>query len=107
MKVLGFGEEILSVLDIFSYKVFEKTTNKYLKYLNPYVLLISQCALTIASTGFFLRSSEDLSDGMEALVQTIIVPSITAALLCLILKMENIGRMHSQLQDIADSGKFY
>lgn len=106
MKVLKFSEDILSIFDIFpSFKVFKRTTNKCLKYLNPYVLFASQCVLIITSAGFVLRSSEDLSDWMIALVQAIMAPSIVGAFFCLVFQMDNIKRMHSQLQSMVDDGK--
>lgn len=94
MKVLKFNEEILSTLDIFSHKVLEKTTNKYLKYINPYILLISQCVFSIASAGFLWRFSGDSSDLMQALAQAIWVPAMTAALLCIVRQMNIIKRLY-------------
>lgn len=107
MKVLKFSEEMLSFMDLFSYQVFERTTNKYLIYLNPYVLLISQCVFIIASVAFVSRPTENLQDWLMALVQTVIIPSFTGAFFCLALHMENIESLHDQLQDIVDEGMFY
>lgn len=106
MKVLKFNEEILSTLDIFSHKILEKTSDKYLKYINPYFLLISQCVFSIASAGYLWRFSGNSSDWMQALAQAIMVPAITAAHLCIVLQMKNIKRLHDQLQDIVNDGKF-
>lgn len=106
MKVLKFIEGAISLLDIFSYEVFEKTTNRYLTYLNAYVLLISQCTLFLSSAGFALRSSVNLSDWMMALAQTVTEASVTGAFICLALQMDNAKRLHDQLQDIVDDSKF-
>lgn len=106
MNVLKFSEEVLAVLDIFSYEVLKKTTNKYLKYLNAYILMINQCVYFITSVGFILTSSEDLSDWMQAVVQAISCLASTGAFLWLALRMETIERLHDLLQDIVDNGKF-
>lgn len=103
MKALGFSEEVLSIFDIFSYKFFD-ATNQYIKYLNPHVLLISQCALIIGSAEF-LRKTDYLPDWMMALVQVTIVFAVTGAFLCLAMQLKNISRLHNQLQDIVNGGK--
>lgn len=105
MKVLKINEQVLSSLDIFSFEVFERPTNKYFKYLNPYVLLISQCVFSISSVVYLMRSSANLLDWMQALAQTIIVPAVVAAFLYFALQMENVELLHDQLQDVVDDGK--
>lgn len=106
MKVLKLSEENLSFLDIFSYEVCEESTNKYLKYRNPHILLIIQCTVFVASVGFVLRPTIDLSDWLMAMVQAITTASVAGAFICLALQMENIKRLHDLLQDIVDDGKF-
>lgn len=107
MKVFKFMENILSFLDIFSYNTFKKTTNKYLKYISPYVLLISQCTLSVSSAIFLMRSTEDLSDWMMALAQTVIVPALTAVFVCFALQMDNVAHLRDRLQNIVDDSKFF
>lgn len=105
MKVLKLSEKILFFFDIFSFEIFEKTTNKYLNYLNPNFLLISQFAYIVSSVGFLLRSYNYLLDWLMALSQTIITSANTGAFLCFALQIKNISRLHDRIQDIVDDGE--
>lgn len=107
MKVLIFSEEILSIFDIFSIKVSKRTTNKCLRYIYLYVLMISQCVCGVSSAAFFINSPGDLLDWMQALVQAVFVTTIAGAFLCLALKMKKIEHFFHQLQDIVNDGKFF
>lgn len=94
MKVSIFKGKILSFLDIF--QIFES---------NKCVLLINQGAFSIFSAAFIMRSSECLSDRMQALTQMLFFFAVTGVFICIVLQMKHIERLHNQLQDISTDGK--
>lgn len=107
MKVLRFCEECLSVFDFFSYGIFERTTNQYLKYVNvyffiflPFMCLVSSFALIIfvPTASFYDRSL--------ALAQGVFFFAMLMGLFCLFAQMNKIKKLHDELQEIVDDGKF-